>query len=85
MAKMTPAQLAEAVRDEEMSFEDALIYHLLNNLGIAIEDVSLFFALSFAIGWANIKQFDQLVELPSGPATVSEVIERFQLRSFLEN
>ena len=78
-------ELAQAVHDEEMSFEDALIYHLLNNLGISIEDVALFMGLSLAIGWANMGQMDPVVDLPDGPATVAEIIERFDLRAFVDS
>jgi hypothetical protein len=82
---MTPEQLAEAVLNDEISFEDALLYHLLNNLGIAIEDPGFFMALSVAIGWANMGQTDQILDLPDGPATVVEIIERFDLGAFVEN
>lgn len=84
MAKLTVEELAQAVRDEQMSFEDALLYHLLNNLGIAIEDVALFMGLMLAIGWANLGQMNQVVDLPSGPVMVMEIIRRFDLEEFVE-
>jgi hypothetical protein len=85
MNRLTPEQLAKAVNDEEMSFEDALIYHLLNNLGIAVEDAALFMCLSVVIGWANMGRKDEIVTLPDGPATVAEIIERFNLGAFVES
>ena len=83
---MTPEQLAKAVYDEEISFEDALIYHMLNNLGIAVEDVGLFIALSVAIGWANLGEAEQVINLPGedGPSTVADIIQRFNLEAFVE-
>jgi hypothetical protein len=85
MAKLTVKELAQAVRDEQMSFEDALFNHLLNNLCISIEDVALFMGLTLAIGWAQLGRWHEIIELPSGPATVVEIIQRFQLQAFLEN
>lgn len=82
---MTPEELAQAIEGEEISFEDGLLYHLLNNLGIGIEAPVLFMALSVAIGWANMGQTDEVIDLPDGPATVAEIIERFDLSAFLEN
>lgn len=82
---MSPKDLAEAVRDEQMSYDDALLYHLLINLGIAVEDVSLFMALTLALGWAQLGRWREVIDLPSGPSTVSEIIRRFQLEAFLEN
>jgi len=82
--RMTPEQLAQAIRAEEISFEDGLICHMLNNLGIAIEDVAFFMALTLAISWANMGQMDGVVDLPDGPATVAEIIERFKLGAFVE-
>jgi len=82
---MSPQELAQAVRDEEMSFQDALLHHLVCNLGIAVEDVALFMGLTLAIGWAQLERWDEIIDLPSGPVTVNEIIERFQLQAFLEN
>jgi hypothetical protein len=82
--RLTAEQLAQAVQDEEISFEDALLYHLLNNLGVGIEDPALFLALTLAIGWANMGRMDETVDLPDGPVTVAQIIERFQLQAFLE-
>ena len=82
---MSPQELAEAVRDEQITFQDALLYHVLNNLGIAIEDVALYMALTLAIGWAQLDRWEEIIDLPSGPATVVEIIERFQLQAFLED
>ena len=82
---MSPKELAKAVRDEEISFEDALLNHLVYNLGIPIEDVALFMGLTLAIGWAQLGRWQEVIDLPSGPATVVEIIERFQLRAFLED
>lgn len=76
---VSPQELAEAVRDEEMSFEDALLYHLLNNLGIAVEGVAFYIGLTVALGWASMERWDEIIDLPGGPATVTEIIERFQL------
>lgn len=82
MAK-SPQELADAVRDEQMSFEDALLNHIYN-LGIAIEDVALYLALTLAIGWAQLGLWHEIIDLPSGPATVVEIIERYELRAFLD-
>lgn len=82
--RLTPGQLAQAIKNEEISFEDALLYHLLNNLGISVEDTGLFMGLLLAVGWANMGRMDEKVDLPSGPATVPEIIERFDLKAFLE-
>lgn len=86
MNRLNPEQLAQAVRDEEISFEDALLAHL-NNLGIAVEDVALYFALTLAISLAaNMEdQWDETIDLPDGPSSVADIIKRFQLRAFLEN
>lgn len=83
MAKLTPKELAQAVRGEKMSFEDALLYHLLNNLGIAIEDVGLFMSLTLAIGWAQMGRWHEIIDLPNGSATVAAIIERYELRAFV--
>lgn len=85
MNRLTPEQLAQAVRDEELSFEDALIYHMLNNVGTPIEGVGLFYALSIAIGWGSMNCWDETIDLPGGTSSVADIIERFQLRAFLES
>jgi hypothetical protein len=83
--RLTPEQLAQAIQEEEISFEDGLLYHMLNNLGISVEDPAFFMALSLAVGWANMGQLGETVDLPSGPATVAQIIEQFDLKAFLEN
>lgn len=82
---MSPQELAQAVRDEQMSYQDAILHHLICNLGIAVEDVALFMGLTLAIGWAQMGRWQEVIDLPNGPATVTEIIERFQLRAFLED
>lgn len=84
MAKLTVKELAQAVRDEQISFEDALLYHLLNNIGIAIEDVALFMGLTLAIGWAQLGRWHEIIDLPNGPATVTGIIVRYELREFVD-
>ncbi len=83
--RLTPKQLAEAVQDEQMTFEDALLHHLTLNLGIAIEGVALYFGLAVAISWANMNCWDEMLDLPTGPATVADIIDQFQLQAFLES
>lgn len=84
MEKLTPEQLAQAVRDEQMTFEDAMLHHLVFNHGVVDLDIELYLTIVIAIGWSKLDRWEETIDLPTGPATVTEIIEQFQLRAFLE-
>jgi hypothetical protein len=84
MEKMTPEQLAQAVRDEQMTFEDAMLHHLVFSHSVVVPDIELYLTLVLAIGWAKLDRWDEIIDLPTGPASVAEIVERYQLGAFLD-
>lgn len=84
MEKLTPERLAQAVSDEQMTFEDAMLHHLVFNHSVVDVDIELYLTLVLAISWAKLDRWHEIIDLPTGPASVTEIIERFQLRAFLE-
>lgn len=78
------ADLAQAVREERMDFDEALLDYLLENHHDRL-DLSFFMVVKVVIGWASMGQWDKNIALSdTEELTVREIIERFGLGSFVE-
>src|ERR1700677_4674147 len=77
-AKKTPAtaeELAQAVREETMEFDDALLEYLSEYHSDRLEDTSFFIVMSITIGYAAMGQWEKLIPLSGDEKmTVKEVI-----------
>jgi hypothetical protein len=79
----TATELAEAVRVEEMEFDDALLELLLQSHPEL--DLAIFIMVKIAIGYAAMGNFEKQIELSeSENLTVRGIINRFGLEPFLE-
>lgn len=87
-AKKTPAtatELAKAVLDEKMEFDDALLEYLSEHHSARLEDTSFFIVMSITIGYAAMGQWEKVIPLSDvEQMTVKEVIDKFGLGPFVE-
>ncbi len=86
MAKRkTAAELAEAWRAERMEFNDALIDHLVDNLGL-MPDAGFVIAIGMAVSWCNMGFSTFPLDLPGHEQmTAGEIVTKFGLEPFLES
>ena len=78
-------ELAKAVWDEEMEFDDALLEYLSEHHPDRLEDTSFFTVVSVIIGFAAMGMWDKPVPLSDDEQmTVKEVIDTFGLGPFVE-
>lgn len=81
---LTAKELAQAVRDERMEFDDALMELLMQNQPDQ-PDLGFFMTLKVAIGYAKLDRWDkQLAISDDDSLSVRDIIERFDLGPFLE-
>jgi hypothetical protein len=80
----TANDLARAVREQRMEFDDALLELLLQS-HLDQLDLALFMMVKIAIGHAAMGDFETQIELSDTEnLTVREIIDRFGLGPFLE-
>ena len=79
---MTTEELAEAWRNEEMDFEDALLGHLDQNFP-GEYDLTVFFVLKLAISYSNMVTEDVVLEIDGERFSAAKFIERFDLHPFV--
>jgi hypothetical protein len=78
------AELAEAVRDEQLDFDDALLEYLMEYYPDRL-DLSFFMVVKVVIGWAATGQWDKSIALSeTEECSVREIIDRFGLGPFVE-
>jgi hypothetical protein len=84
MRKTSAADLAQAVREEQMDFDEALLDYLLESHPERL-DLSFFMVVKVVIGWAAMGQWDKCIALSdTEESSVREIIDRFGLGPFLE-
>ena len=77
-------ELAEAVREERMEFDDALLEYLMENHPGRL-DLSFFMVVKIAISYAVMGHWQKDISLSEEEKlTVQEVIDKFGLRTFVE-
>jgi hypothetical protein len=76
-------ELAAAVREDQMGFEEALLMHLENRHPDHF-GMEAFFILSMAISYSNMGQPEVALELAGEKATAGEWVRRFGLEPFVE-
>jgi hypothetical protein len=80
----TAAELAEAVRDERMDFDDALLDYLVEHHPDRL-DLSFFMLMKVVMGYAAMGQWDKSVALSDTEQfSVQDIIDRFGLMPFVE-
>lgn len=80
----TATELAQAVRDERMEFDDALQEYLMENHPDRL-DLSFFMVVKIAIGYAAMGNCQKDIPLSENETlTVQEVIDKFGLGPFVE-
>ena len=78
-------ELAQAVRDEEMEFDDALLEYLSEHHPGRLEDTSFFIVMSITIGYAAMGKWDKVIPLSDDESmTAKEIIDKFGLARFVE-
>jgi hypothetical protein len=78
----TATELAQAVRDEEMEFDDALLEYLMGNY----LDLSFFMTLTIAISYANTGEWEKEIPFSEDEKlTVREVVSNFGLGPFVDS
>jgi hypothetical protein len=78
------AELAQAVREERMDFDDALLDYLQEQHPERL-DLSFFMVVKVVIGWASMGQWDKDIALSdTEELTVREIIDSFGLKPFVE-
>lgn len=82
---MTSAtELAQAVRDERIEFDDALLEYLIENHPDRL-DLSFFMVVKTAIGYAAMGNFQKDIPLSENETlTVQQVIDKFGLGPFVQ-
>ena len=80
---MTASELAKEWREERLEFDDALLRHLVENLGL-VPDPPLVVGIGMAISWVNMGLSDVVLDLECQPMTAQEVVKKFELEPFLE-
>lgn len=84
MGKTSAAQLAEAVREERMEFDDALLEYLQEHHPESLDE-SFFWALKIVISYAGMGEWDKKIALSETEEfTVREIINTFGLGPFVE-
>jgi hypothetical protein len=81
----TAAELALAVREERMEFDDALLEYMCDHHTDRMMDFSFFMTIKIAIGYAAMGDWQK--EIPFSDEekmTVKEVIANFGLEPFVE-
>ena len=82
--KKTVTELADEWKNGDLDFHEALICHLVDNLGMK-PDETLVLNLGMAISYCNMNLPDIGLEFPMGRRqTVAEVIRNLGLEAFLE-
>jgi hypothetical protein len=79
----TAQELAEAVREERMEFDDALLDLLMQN-HLDHLDLSFFMKVKIAIGYAAMGNFEKHLPISKEELSVREIIDRFGLGPFVE-
>ncbi len=77
-------ELAQAVREERMEFDDALLDYLAEHHPTRV-DLSFFLIVKVVIGWAVMGEWEKRIPFSdTEEATVREIIDQFGLRPFVE-
>jgi hypothetical protein len=76
-------ELAIAVKEDRMDFQEALLMHLEHRHPDHF-DIEAFFVLSMAISYLNMGQPDVALEMAGEKATAGEWVGRFGLEPFVE-
>jgi len=84
MAKTSAAELAQAVRSEEMDFDDALLEYLLQH-HLDRLDISFLWIATISISYANMGQWEKVLNISEDEKlTVRQIIDTFGLMPFVE-
>jgi hypothetical protein len=75
-------ELADAVRGDQMGFEEALFMHLEHRHPDHF-DIEAFFVLSLAISYSNMGRPEMALEMSDENATAGEWVRRFGLEPFV--
>lgn len=82
----TAAELAQAVWDEEVEFDDALLEYLGDHHPDRLEDTSFFTVMSIAIGYAAMGRWEKLIPISDDEKmTVKDTIDKFGLGPFVDS
>lgn len=77
-------KLAEAVRDERMEFDDALLDYLLETHADRL-DLPLFWTLKIVIGYASMGEWAKIIAFAEAKQySVTEIIDTLGLGPFVE-
>jgi hypothetical protein len=79
----TAEELAQAVREDRIEFNEGLLLHLENSHPDHYS-MEAFFVLSMAISYIGLGQQEVVLELAGEKATAGEWVERFGLVPFVE-
>lgn len=83
--KRTATELARAWREEKVDFHEALICHLVDNLGLR-PDEAFILDVSMAISYVNMGQGAEIIDLPGNQQmTAEDVVAELGLEPFLEH
>jgi hypothetical protein len=83
--RKTANELAEAWRQEKLDFTDALIQHLIGNLGL-VPDLALILGIQMAVSYVNSGQGETALDLPGyQEMTAGEIVAKFGLEPFLDS
>ena len=81
---MTASELAKEWREERLQFDDAILCHLVENLGLRPEE-ALVVGIGMAISYVNMGLSDVALDLPGcQPMTAEEIVTKFGLEPVLE-
>jgi len=79
------AELAKAVRDEEIEFDDALLEYLSEHHPERLDDTSFFIVMKVTIGFAAMGMWEKPIPLSEDETmTAKEVIDRFGVGPFVD-
>jgi hypothetical protein len=82
--RKTATDLARAWRAEKLEFNDALIEHLIGNLGME-PDLNMILGIGMAVSYVNMGQPECLLQIQAGrEMTAGEIVKEFAVTPFLE-
>jgi hypothetical protein len=79
----TCKELASAVREDQMGFQEALLMHLEHRHPDHF-NIEAFFVLSMAISYSNMGRPEIALEIADEKATAEDWVRRFGLEPFVE-
>ena len=81
----TAAELAQAVWDEKVEFDDALLEYLADHHPDRLEDTSFFIVMKVTIGFAAMGMWEKPIPLSEDETmTVKDVIDTFGVGPFVD-